>query len=157
MTWSGKKTPTSDPQSTAVISRLSPASTRSIHLVPCRSIVQVLLGTIYIPSPVEDQFWWNLFHLYCSYHLSQKLLLQFPEFCNSMFAFGGHDLSLDKFVLHRSEYAQSTFSSMCTPYSASIDLSQVRRMPLAAATSIFADITPPHSLTFLQVHLHLLI
>ena len=46
-----------------------------------------------------------------------------------------------------SEYTQRLLSSMCPPNSISIDLSQVKTMPLAAAIAICADTTPP-SLTF---------
>ena len=55
-----------------------------------------------------------------------------------------------KFIQCSSENARSTLSSMCPRYSASIDLFQVRRRPLAAATTILAETTPPPSLTFFK-------
>ena len=69
-------------------------------------------------------------------YLLMKLLFRPIEICGGKFTSGRCDFLWTDFMHWRSEYAQCLLSSTCPPNSASNDLSQVSRIPLAAATAI---------------------
>ena len=147
MTWTGKTITTSDPQSIAVISHLSPAPTTSTYLVPYCSMVQVLLGMILIPVWSQLRISSGGISSISTVATTSAIGPLVPEFHNSIFAFGCHDFSLDK-IHSMQKWICPVDLQLNVPSLFSIDLSQVRRMPLAEATAILADTTPlPPSLS----------
>ena len=105
------KSPTSDPQNTAVISRLSRARPTSTLFTPCWSMVQLLLRTILMP--VRSQFRINsrgdFFHFHSGYHIFQNSLFTQSKSVMAYLLFAVVAFLWTKFIRCSNVYAQCQF------------------------------------------------
>ena len=141
----GRKSPTKDPQKTAVIWHLS--------LTPIISSTLLLHGPRWTWNHLDPNSKWVQVGL----PLLWQWQLHQPK--HSFSSVNSAILCLllavvafrwSKFIWPSSEWAQPLLRCTCPLYSASFVQSYLSRIPWAAAIAILADIAPPSSRTFLR-------